>query len=129
MTAVNLRQFVADYLATAAWVMADSPDECTEFTPIARQQAENDCVSFIERVIEAFGKETGERLLTTPGSDLGYLAAHDFWLTRNHHGAGFWDKGDRYGEAESLELTEIAQKFKEVNCIHLRGKKSKLIFD
>lgn len=20
-------------------------------------------------------------------------AGHDFWLTRNHHGAGFWDRG------------------------------------
>jgi hypothetical protein len=21
------------------------------------------------------------------------MAGHDFWLTRNHHGAGFWDRG------------------------------------
>lgn len=25
---------------------------------------------------------------------------HDFWLTRNHHGAGFWDRGlGKIGEA------------------------------
>jgi hypothetical protein len=37
--------------------------------------------------------------------------AHDFWLTRNHHGAGFWD-GD-YG-AYGDQLTAIAQTFSEV---------------
>lgn len=26
------------------------------------------------------------------GMDSGQ-AGHDFWLTRNHHGAGFWDRG------------------------------------
>ena len=35
-------------------------------------------------------------------------AAHDFWLTRNHHGAGFWDRG--HGE-DGKRLTEIASAF------------------
>lgn len=33
---------------------------------------------------------------------------HDFWLTRNHHGAGFWDRGQ--GE-EGDALTKIAHSF------------------
>lgn len=37
--------------------------------------------------------------------------AHDFWLTRNHHGAGFWD-GD-YPEPYGKWLTRIAQSFRE----------------
>lgn len=32
-------------------------------------------------------------------------AGHDFWLTRNHHGAGFWDRG--LGEA-GTKLTDAA---------------------
>jgi hypothetical protein len=33
---------------------------------------------------------------------------HDFWLTRNGHGAGFWDRGiGDYGDA----LTEHAHSF------------------
>ena len=39
--------------------------------------------------------------------------AHDFWLTRNGHGAGFWD-GD-YPEALGAQLTAIAEKFGEVD--------------
>ena len=37
--------------------------------------------------------------------------AHDFWLTRNGHGAGFWD-GD-YGDFVGGELTRIAKRFSE----------------
>lgn len=43
----------------------------------------------------------------------GYLckfeyAGHDFWLTRNHHGAGFWDRGlGAIGE----ELTKMCEKY------------------
>lgn len=37
-------------------------------------------------------------------------AGHDFWLTRNGHGAGFWDRGlGDIGE----ELTEAAHAFGE----------------
>jgi hypothetical protein len=38
-------------------------------------------------------------------------AGHDFWLTRNHHGTGFWDRKREDGE----ELTDLAQQFPEVS--------------
>ncbi len=34
-------------------------------------------------------------------------AGHDFWLTRNGHGAGFWDRGRKDGDA----LTKIAKSY------------------
>ena len=40
--------------------------------------------------------------------------AHDFWLTRNHHGAGFWD-GD-YGPIGEV-LTAIAHLFGESDLL------------
>jgi hypothetical protein len=36
-------------------------------------------------------------------------AGHDFWLTRNGHGAGFWD-GD-WPEPYASELTRVAKEF------------------
>ncbi len=40
----------------------------------------------------------------------------DFWLTRNGHGAGFWDGDwDRFGDDVGDRLTEIAKAFPEVN--------------
>jgi hypothetical protein len=36
-------------------------------------------------------------------------AGHDLWLTRNRHGAGFWDRGLPHGE----ELSAIARAYGE----------------
>jgi hypothetical protein len=37
---------------------------------------------------------------------------HDFWLTRNGHGAGFWDSPELYGGKDNADaLTEIADGF------------------
>ena len=40
-------------------------------------------------------------------------AAHDFILTRNGHGAGFWD-GD-WSKPIATKLTELCKKFGEIN--------------
>jgi hypothetical protein len=39
-------------------------------------------------------------------------AGHDFWLTRNHHGSGFWDR-DGLPESTSKDLTDAAHAFGE----------------
>lgn len=127
MKQLNFEQFVNSYLATAAWVTAES-EECTDFTKDARKMAKNDCQDFINRVLAKFGETKGTELLTIAGNDLTYLAPHDFFLTRNHHGAGFWDKENIYGEEEATKLTEISRSIGEVDCIHVRGQKSKLTF-
>lgn len=36
---------------------------------------------------------------------------HDFWLTRQGHGAGFWDSPELYGKHLSDALTKIAEDF------------------
>lgn len=43
--------------------------------------------------------------------DIGQFG-HDFWLTRNHHGAGFWDRG--HGDI-GRKLTEAAHVYGEVS--------------
>jgi hypothetical protein len=126
--AIDFKAFVKSYLATAAWVTTDSPDENKDFTTASIKMAEYDCRLFINKVIDAFGLENGTRLLTIPGSDLAYLSPHDFFLTRNGHGTGFWDKEDIYGHAASRSLTDISKAMGEVDCMHERGKKSKLMF-
>lgn len=44
---------------------------------------------------------------------------HDFWLTRNGHGAGFWDRG--YLDAGD-KLSEAARAYGEVNLYVQDGK-------
>ena len=36
-------------------------------------------------------------------------AGHDFWLTRNGHGSGFWDRKEVYGEPDYQILSRIAE--------------------
>lgn len=33
---------------------------------------------------------------------------HDLWLTRNHHGAGFWDRPELYGEEQANLFTRLS---------------------
>lgn len=40
--------------------------------------------------------------------------AHDFWLTRNHHGAGFWDRGH---EQFRTRLTRMAHAFSGIDLV------------
>ena len=48
-----------------------------------------------------------------PVGNLSAQGGHDFWLTRNSHGAGFWD-GD-WPEPYATQLTEAAKEFGEFN--------------
>ena len=78
----------------------------SDIDPASRQSIEKDCERFS---VEAKAILAG---LNIPDSQIG----HDFLLTRNHHGAGFWDSPEKYGGQETADkLTEIAQAFGETD--------------
>jgi len=89
--------FTRGYLECALWSSNDESDESggepldanysvEDFAPEALAEAEKDCADF---------QEANAADLETTGAD-DERNGHDFWLTRNGHGAGFWDRG--YGE-------------------------------
>lgn len=43
-------------------------------------------------------------------------AGHDFWLTRNRHGAGFWDRPDDFYGEHAETLTDAAHAYGEVDA-------------
>lgn len=73
----------------------------------------NDCKGFLDMAWEVL-----ERACMETGNDLA-MAGHDFALTRNGHGAGFWD-GDwsEWGD----ELTNIAKSFGSADIYLHHGK-------
>lgn len=84
--------FTAAYLECALWSSVDIGDDesdtpldslyCTDDIALeSLQSAVDDCLSF-----QADNAEDLEGL--DPAQ-----CGHDFWLTRNGHGAGFWDRG------------------------------------
>lgn len=108
----ELNNFVRQYLETALW---SSNDESTpeggepfdanysieDIAPEAIEQAIQDCTAFLEKAATLLAEYDLE------------TAGHDFWLTRNHHGAGFWD-GD-YQKEDGETLTKLSQEFRELN--------------
>lgn len=100
----TLTGFEAAYLETALWSSTDHEDTALdsgryEVAPQTMAAMKDDCAQFIERARAQFGIDAAEQ------------HAHDFWLTRNRHGAGFWD-GD-YPEPIGQQLTDLSHSFGE----------------
>jgi hypothetical protein len=126
MDYINIELFVKSYLATAAWVSCDS-NENQEFDKLATKQATQDCEEFINRCIREIGNDQAIELLSYPGDDLEYLAAHCFFLNRCGHGTGFWDRQIEFGDYADT-LSDISRGMGNVEVLHKRYKNSKLIF-
>ena len=104
---MKMTSFLEQYLVTALWSSIDEKDNpfddnysIDDFSEEALKQADKDCDLFIEKA--------GDLLNGFDDTDI----AHDFWLTRQRHGAGFWD-GD-YPDEIGDKLTEIANDFREL---------------
>lgn len=87
----DLDCFTQGYIDAAMWTEcnSDNPElENADFTDI-----HPDCVADIIKDCEAWQKEHVK--LLDKACERGYDAAqagHDYWLTRNGHGVGFWDR-------------------------------------
>lgn len=97
----QLTEFVRSYLETALWSSTDDNEEpldknydISDFAPETLKEMIADC--------EDFQESNFQLLQDLPEGKV----AHDFWLTRNRHGAGFWD-GD-YPEDIGEKLTDAA---------------------
>ena len=107
-TRAQLDTFTFAYIEAAMWTLTDEDGHSLDYLglhdiaaeAIARMVA--DCAAF---------QAAHADLLSEAGDDA--QNGHDYWLTRNHHGAGYWDRG--YDDAVSDALTEAAHADGEVN--------------
>jgi hypothetical protein len=85
----------------------EQPSSEIKMSEDARARAYADCFTFqsVNATIlaEAYDRE---------GYDEG-RAGHDFWLTRNGHGAGYWDRAELEADDLGDRLTEAAKLFGE----------------
>lgn len=96
-------QMLSAYIECALWT---DEEECrgeSEVSKPSHDQASKDCARFLFRFPQAVNYEA---------SQLG----HDLWLTRNHHGAGFWDRPEIYGKGNARLFTEYAHNLGERYC-------------
>jgi len=104
---MKLDKFTLQYIETALWSSTDDKDEPLDSTysiddiaPETLEKMIKDCTEFQNKYIDDCGYDLG-------------IMGHDFWLTRNRHGAGFWD-GD-YSKDLGERLTDAAHSFGECN--------------
>lgn len=93
MDITDLDEMVASYIETSLWAghaeypQDINPELLNEFfsaddvSAADREAITEDCRGFIEQCADDLAElEAGQ-------------VGHDFYLTRNRHGAGFWDRG------------------------------------
>jgi hypothetical protein len=118
----NLDEFTTAYIECALWSETDNADDSggepldknyniDDVADEAIEKMAADCAKFQADNAELLARA---RYNSREWSDEA-MAGHDFWLTRNRHGAGFWD-GDLSSEIGEA-LTEAARKFRECDLI------------
>ena len=112
-------RFIRQYIETMLWSTNDESTESggyplednygiSDIAPSAMVKIQEDCSRFYASV-ESLGIDLDTELLKDDDAD--EMAGHDFWLTRNGHGSGFWD-GDWRDDAGDA-LTKLAKSFGE----------------
>lgn len=118
-----MHEMTRHYLICALWSSSDNSDEqggnpldenydLQDFSPEAVERAERDCTAFLSTYSDLIGNRYQQ-------------AGHDFWLTRNHHGAGFW--GGNWNRNIGVVLTNASHAFGELHVVI--GDDNKLHFE
>jgi hypothetical protein len=115
---MDLDHMLRAYITCALWSTNDestpqggepldknySPDD---LAPETRAKMRADCEAFVKSAHADLKEYAGM------SRDFWDNVGHDFWLTRNGHGAGFWD-GD-WPEPQASRLTEASKAMGEVS--------------
>lgn len=114
----KLPLFVQGYLKAVFWTDA-SPDAEEELRDAGYSDLAHDSLAAVIKECEQFQEKAKDLLSLAYEREYNdESAGHDFWLTRNHHGAGFWDRTRPKGGNLGDKLTKIAHSFGE-SCLLL----------
>jgi len=103
--------FLRAYIECALWSSTDNADD-SGGEPLDRNYSPSDIAeATLQRMAEdcaKFQSDNAEDIETCTKGDT--QAGHDFWLSRNGHGAGFFDayKGEPYPDDVAARLQENA---------------------
>jgi len=116
---INIETVLAAYVECALWSSSDQSDDQggtpldqldAELAPETLEAMRADVVAFladdsITAALEYWSTELGDAQI-----------GHNFWLTRNGHGAGFWDRFSAgLGEVDGRTLTAAAKAYGDFN--------------
>lgn len=108
---LGMDEFTSAYFEAALWSSTD--DNGTPLDAAKYSETELAAETIAEFKADCAKFQADNAALLLQASELLSTAhhGHDFWLTRNGHGAGFWDRG--YPKPLGEALTKAAQAFGE----------------
>lgn len=114
----RLDPFARAYVECALWSSTDADGtplddgrDASDVHPETLARMAEDCAQFVE----AHGHLWADGSTQRGEWDIDEQAGHDLWLTRNHHGAGFWDRPAHMYTPENQDtLTAAAHALGEV---------------
>lgn len=116
-----IETFWKAYLICALWSSTDDDGENLDSLKYEISDFDPHTMFEMRKEVEQFLEKAKHVLFADDALDetAARKAGHDFWLTRNHHGAGFWD-GDwpKHGDF----LTKLAHSFGECELYVVSGK-------
>jgi len=104
---MDIEKILDHYAICALWSSTDDDGDPLDHYDI--EDIDTDTLEAMRADIIDFLENNREILEESGLSDL--AIGHDFWLTRNRHGAGFWDRG--LGEI-GQKLTKVCHSYGEV---------------
>ena len=114
----DVDEMLDGYIACALWSSNDESDD-SGGEPLDRHYDESNLApetrAAMRADVERFARDNAATIVPCFGFGRcdWSLVGHDFWLTRNGHGCGFWD-GD-WPEDAGEKLSKAARRFGEVN--------------
>lgn len=98
ITEQQIQSFIEGYLTAALWSSTDTLNgedvnlDDFEWADGEAEKLNGDCRDFIAaNAVDLWAYP--DHYTPSSGFDVWECMGHDFWLTRNGHGAGFWDRG------------------------------------
>ena len=107
----NIQKIIDSYLECALWTNEEELKEQDSDTDLNINNFEEDSLIKTYLDIKKFLKIVGFAVDNIDETDIG----HDLWLTRNGHGAGFFDRG--YEEEREDVLVKAARSLGSVNIL------------
>ncbi len=102
---MNTQEFINGYIECMLWSTMDDEGNYLDES-YGKEDISFDCLSKINADCKSFIEAAGPLLNAIDPSSAG----HDFWLTRNGHGTGFWDRNmGETGERLSLLASSFGE--------------------
>jgi hypothetical protein len=115
---IDMDEFFAGFLDAAFWTTLDENEDVlhrrynfSDVTATARDALYENCCEFVEEAQALLRRRYWRG--NSSGCSLSEGAGHDFWLTRNRDGVGFWD-GDWIEEVGEA-LTRLSYAYKSIS--------------